>query len=262
MKYTRGDTVVGFEKLWFLQKRHAARYASTQVESPLDQNPSHSLYELAVKPILALLDQPSTFSDYSFYQSITRPEDREHMVQRLVFADAQNYINPTDFIQRNIHFFTPPLVEALAATVPALKLHKIPLQFPDTVSKGIITSLSQLLTDIDPKKWGGDGIRGSLAYMVSRGVKEVIRTSQGDIAIGENGMGEEMKALKLKLEKGWVKLIHQYLRWALVAGKPGPDSALTMELLGYEETGRRLAAAEEVLNGLKSDNVDGETQQV
>jgi glutamyl-tRNA synthetase len=152
MKYTRGDSVIGFEKLWFLQKRHATRYASTQAKSPLDQNPLHSLQELAVKPILALLDQPSTFSDYSFYQSITRPEDREHMVQRLVFADAQNYTNPADFIQRNIHFFTPPSVEAIAATVPALKLHKIPLQFSDTVSKGIITSLSQLLMDIDPKK--------------------------------------------------------------------------------------------------------------
>jgi glutamyl-tRNA synthetase len=259
MKYTRGDSVIGFEKLWFLQKRHATRYASTQAKSPLDQNPLHSLQELAVKPILALLDQPSTFSDYSFYQSITRPEDREHMVQRLVFADAQNYTNPADFIQRNIHFFTPPSVEAIAATVPALKLHKIPLQFSDTVSKGIITSLSQLLMDIDPKKWGEDEIKSSLAYMVSRGVKKTIDKSQGDIATSENGMGEEMKALKLQLEKGWVKLIHQYLRWALVAGKSGPDSVLTMELLGYEETGRRLATAGELMNGLKSDNIDRET---
>src|SRR5450756_326963 len=122
MKYTRGDTVVGFEKLWFLQKRHAARYASTQAKSPYDQKPSHSLVELAVKPILALLEQPSTSSDFSFYKSIGQPGDRQNLVQRLVFADAQNYTNPSEFLQRNAYFFTPPSVETLNATIPALKL--------------------------------------------------------------------------------------------------------------------------------------------
>jgi glutamyl-tRNA synthetase len=46
------------------------------------------------------------------------------------------------------------------------------------------------------------------------------------------------------------------LRWAVVAGKPGPDSLETMRIFGWEETRRRMAAAEDVLKGLKSESVD------
>jgi glutamyl-tRNA synthetase len=246
MKYTRGDSVVAFEKLWFLQKRHAARYASSPVESALDQKRTHPLYELAVKPIFTLLDETSTSLDYSFYQRIAKPENRENFVQRLVLADAQNYTNPTEFIQRNIYFFTFPSVEALTATVPALSLHRIPSRYPNTVSRDIITSFFKMLMTIDPDSWGGDTIKPYLQSLISSGVKYTLENLEGEI-----GSGEEAAASHTDLQKSWVKLMNQYLRWALVAGKPGPDSVLTMELLGYEETGRRLGAAAKVLNTLK-----------
>ncbi|KAE9372324.1 hypothetical protein N431DRAFT_240036 [Stipitochalara longipes BDJ] len=251
MKYTTGDTVVGFEKLWFLQKRHAARYASTQAESPYDQEPSHSLLELAVKPILKLLDSPSNDADHSFYQSIPHAEYRKSIVQRLVFADAQNYTNPATFIQRNEYFFTRPSVEVLTATVPPLKLHHLPLQYSNSISSTTITDLYQTLMNISDNLWVADLLRAKVVEMISMGTQRTMEDTEGGVTLN--------KELELGLEKGWVRLMHQYLRWALVAGKPGPDSVLTMELLGMEETGRRLTTAAEVLNSVKTDDVDGET---
>lgn len=246
MKYTRGDSVVAFEKLWFLQKRHAARYASSPVVSTLDQKRTNPLHALAVKPIITLLDETSTSSDYSFYQGIAKPENRENFVQRLVFADAQSYTNPAEFIQRNVYFFTPPSVEALTTTVPALSLHRIPSRYPNTVSRDTITSFFKMLMTISPESWGGDTIRPYLQSLVSSGVEYTLKNIEGEIE-----SGEEAAASHTALQKSWVKLMNQYLRWALVAGKPGPDSVLTMELLGYEETGRRLDAAATVLKNLE-----------
>jgi glutamyl-tRNA synthetase len=246
MKYTRGDTVVGFEKLWFLQKRHAARYALSPVESALDQKRTNPLHELAVKPIITTLDDTSTSSDYYFYRTITRPENRENFVQRLVFADAQNYTNPAEFIQRNIYFFTPPSIEALTTTVPALILERTPSQYPNTVSRDTITSFFKMLMNSNSENWNRDSIRPCLQSLISSGVKYTLENMEGEIELGE-----EEAASHIGLQKSWVRLMNQYLRWALVAGTPGPDSALTMELLGYEETGRRLDAAAKVLNSLK-----------
>lgn len=257
MKYTRGDTVVGFEKLWFLQKRHASRYASTQAESPYSQNSSHSLVELAVKPILALLDQPSTSSEYSFYRTITRPEDRENVVQHLVFADAQNYTNPAEFIQRNIYFFTPPSLEALTSTIPVFKLRHIPSAFSEIPSVSTISGICQTLLKIPDHLWDGVTISSYVKKMIYMGCEMTLENTEVGV-----GTSEEMEALKLKVEKSWSGLIYRYLRWALVAVEPGPESQIMMELLGKKETSRRLLAAEEVLKRVESDHMVGEIGKV
>jgi glutamyl-tRNA synthetase len=206
------------------------------------KNVTHSLVELAVKPVLEVLNQPSTSSYYPFFQSITRPEDRENIIQRLVFADAQNYTNPAEFSQRNIYFFTHPSLDILKASIPSLKLHHVPLQYSDALSPLIVAGICQTLLEIPDCSWGEDSIRSCLAAMISSGLKLTMENRKEEI---ETLGGTE--SFMLGLEKSWVKLIHQYLRWALVASKPGPNSVLTMELLGEKETHRRLLAAEELL---------------
>ena len=76
------------------------------------------------------------------------------------------------------------------------------------------------------------------------------------MTLGESVEQSLDEAEVLKVEKSWTKLMHQYLRWALVASKPGPDGVETMRILGREETGRRLATAEEALKGLKNESID------
>ena len=253
MKYTRGDTVVGFEKLWFLQRRHAARYASIDADRESNANlttpsPSHSLIELAVKPIIALLDQPSTSSDYSFYHTMIHKHIREYFVTAVVNADAQNYTNPSEFIQRNIYFFDRPSTEALSVTIPSLELHKLPSSYSNTVSPDTIIGLAGLLLSIPDEAWCLNALKGVLyREAISRGLK---------MTLGESVEQSLDEAEVLKVEKSWTKLMHQYLRWALVASKPGPDGVETMRILGREETGRRLATAEEALKGLKNESID------
>ena len=55
------------------------------------------------------------------------------------------------------------------------------------------------------------------------------------------------------LRKSWSQVVNSYLRWVLVARTPGPDNAVIMEILGKEETRRRLTRVEEVLKGLEID---------
>src|SRR6266536_2618522 len=125
MKFTRGDSVVAFEKLWFLQKRHAGRYASLPLQNtPL--NPRHDLEELAMKPMVELLDRRVKGENLPFYNSIPEGELRHEYVRSIFLVDAQNYSNPNDFINRNIYFFVPPSANSLMDTIPTLKLHNVP----------------------------------------------------------------------------------------------------------------------------------------
>jgi hypothetical protein len=47
--------------------------------------------------------------------------------------------------------------------------------------------------------------------------------------------------------KAWRKAVYLYLRWATTAGKPGPDCAETMRILGKGETFTRLKVARNIL---------------
>lgn len=51
------------------------------------------------------------------------------------------------------------------------------------------------------------------------------------------------------LKKSWAALLHKYIRWALVADTPGPESASLMIALGPKETLRRFDLAEKVALG-------------
>lgn len=111
---------MAFEKLWFLQKRHAHRYATTSTSSRVTLN------NLAAYPInKALSERP----DLNFYHSLPKTLteasiSKEDLIHSLLTADAQNYTSPTEFIDRNIFFFTSPTTEdLLKATCPNLSFH-------------------------------------------------------------------------------------------------------------------------------------------
>lgn len=59
--------------------------------------------------------------------------------------------------------------------------------------------------------------------------------------------GNEEGGLEKRVQKAWNSIVHAYLRWALLGGKTGPDSAESMAILGKDEVARRLGRAEEVM---------------
>ncbi|KAK0125415.1 Glutamate--tRNA ligase mitochondrial [Cadophora gregata] len=237
MKYTRGDSIVGFEKLDFLQKRHAARYASMPEES---DNFLHSLRHLAVKPIVKLLDERLTKQDLPVYSTYPAGEAREDFISSILHIDAQNYTNPSDYIERNTHFFIAPTLSEISVSIPSFKLHKVPAGIP-YVPEPETMMLFQGIVEITDDDWRSEVIRDRISWIIKQGAEfslAALNEERGSEAIG---MTEELDKV---MSKAWTKLVHGYLRWAVAAGKPGPDGAEMMSILGRRETVSRLQLAE------------------
>jgi glutamyl-tRNA synthetase len=242
MKYTRGDTIVSSEKLWFLQKRHAAKYAAIAPENV--HNPSHDLTSLAVKPILTLLSHRTSAApeQSSFYLSLPE-EARGAYIQSIVYADAQslNYTNPASFLARNTHFFVAPTVAQLVNSIPTFKLRRVPTGLVFSVPPETLLLSFGNFSEIPESRWNTAEIKGWINSIIDQGSAG----SLAELGDGVEGMGEAEMVVK----KAWAKLAHGYVRWAIVAGMPGPGGAETMQILGKRECVRRLEVARDVVVG-------------
>lgn len=246
MKFTKGDSVVSLDKLWFLQKRHAARYASLQPPKPT--NPSHDLEEIAVKPILKALDQQALQDPdrFSLYTSI--PEDsRFELVRSILWADAQNYTSPDEFISRQVYFFTPPTTSNLASTQYRLILHQLPPEINSEVPSSTFLPLLQTLHDISDQDWSKAELKSRIASIIDQGSAGTIEEIKK-----ANELPDGME-LESAVKKAWVKMVHGYIRWAIMAGMHGPDGSETMRILGRSESLRRLETAGDLLQSTNED---------
>jgi glutamyl-tRNA synthetase len=230
---------VSLEKLWFLQKRHAARYASLQPPKP--SNPSHDLEELAVKPILKFLDNSASHQPdrFPFYNALPEGEARFNFVRSIVWADAQNYTDPEEFISRNNYFFVSPTAEELASNAHHIKLHNVPSDLTHTIPSSSFLLFFQNIGEIPEQDWNKAVLKSWITSIVDQGSMMSI----GELRKEEKG-SEELEAL---VKKAWAKLVHGYIRWAIMAGRPGPDGSEIMRILGRQECLRRLDAAGKVL---------------
>lgn len=254
MKYTRGDSIVGLEKLDFLQKRHAARYASIPVEDI--KNHLHSLRHLAAKPIVTILNQRLGEQDLPVYAAYKGGEARENYITRILYIDAQNYTNSHDFVARNMPFFLAPTHSEMSASIPKLKLHKVPSGIPYIPAPKTMI-LFQGIAEIQDEDWKVDIIRKRIAWIVEQGAELSLA------ALSEEG-GERTEELEKVVAKAWSKMVHGYFRWAVAAGKPGPDGAEMMCILGRRETVGRLLLAEKVIRSdwaEKQELVEDEAQE-
>ncbi|CAD6506072.1 BgTH12-07004 [Blumeria graminis f. sp. triticale] len=252
MKYTKGDTIVRFEKLNFLQRRHAARYAS---KTP-SKNPLHSLQHLAVQPIIEELDSRESAEKLMSYQNIPDGLAKESYIYNILVADASNYTNAKDFIQRNVYYFAAPSVQTLEGNMPSnIRKGKIS---EDDLKANIDTLLTLFRTihEIDLEDWDGSTLRKRLDWIVEQ------RTELG---FKDKDEGETIISLNLTKRKAvsrsWSKFVHENLRWALFAGKPGPDGIKMMLLLGKVNVTERLLRAERLVRKMQ-ENTSQETAPV
>jgi glutamyl-tRNA synthetase len=247
MKYTRGDTIVGFEKLWFLQRRHAARYA----QLPKSENPLHDLTELAVKPIVKLLDDKVITEDLPLYAAIPNGFAREKYISSIVVADAQNYTTPDDFVTRSKYFFQAPSDEVLGEKIPRLRLESVPLK-TSRLEDSDISFMFHNIKKISSKEWSRTMLKVGLDNVIEKGIKSTLDMVEG--AANAHGIVEATEVTEaintkriISIRRDWSRLIHSYLRWAITAGDSGPNGVDTMAILGKEETERRLNVAETVI---------------
>jgi glutamyl-tRNA synthetase len=259
MKYTRGDSIVAFEKLLFLQKRHAARYASSLLTSP-PTNPLHDLNHLAVEPIAAILDQRSAKENFPLWDKLPDQAAKKEYVKNILLVDAHIYQFPANFVDRNIPFFVAPSVIDLRSSIPNLKLHNVPVEALQPINTETFLSFLHPFHFVPESDWNTTTLASVTSSVIVQGQELTYRMMEKtgwkldddpnsfDVRLGEH---PQLKMRGL-LEKAWKKLVHGYLRWAVMGGRVGPDGSEGMRILGKEEVIRRLGRAEEVfLESLK-----------
>lgn len=200
MKFTKGNTVVTFDKMWYLQRAHAARYAAGSAEDP--KLPQMSLM---IDPILAQLRKGKILGESDLVLNTHEPRS---YVFDLVRADARNYKTASEFIERNKYFFEAPDRTVLHESTPTLEI-------PFDKLEQVVSSIGHIPED----QWKAPVIRDAI---------------NGTVGTGPS------------------KDIHNFFRWSLSAGAPGPGGGDTMEILGRLEVLSRLDVALEIMEEISS----------
>lgn len=236
-KFTKGDVKVQFDKLWFLQRKHAID-AITKAKSAKD------LERDMINPLIEILKTKQS--------PLVAGSDEQHAKEvlfRLLKADMRNWTNAQDFAERHVGTLQAPTEEALRAvdcpiiTSGCLE-HREAVQalVPPTVpNKDVVEVVKQLPALLDNhadlpvddqfKKLNAD-FMAVLAPVVEK-----------QIAGLEKPLDEKDAQ---SLSKSWVSLVHKYLKWAIVVDTPGPDALKLMLVLGQDESNRRLQSAEKI----------------
>ncbi|KAJ6099194.1 hypothetical protein N7467_000729 [Penicillium canescens] len=219
LKITRGNTVVAFEKLWFLQKAHAQRFAASggpefdemvsRVSSVVEADYPHDK--------LATILKGRTLSEY---------------IAPLIRADAKSYTDAQEFVQRNSTFFTPKLNRAAyAPTTPAPSSSSSPS--PQVPMQALHTAAAAL-TLVPPTHWNIETHRFNITSY----------DGSDSVVLPEvESSATDAPAAPVATDKVFKKELYHYLRWALSASAPGPGIPETMVILGRDETVRRIQDA-------------------
>ncbi|KAF3483276.1 glutamyl-tRNA synthetase [Arthroderma uncinatum] len=230
LKLTKGNTVVAFEKLWFLQKAHAKRYAT-------EGGPQFDIMTQQVVNAANDLFAPEQLSP------ILKGRPLDKYVASLLREGARSYTTAKDFISQNISFFTqtmdrPPYTSAAAAKNPSTYIQP-------AVPISTLHTAAAALSMVPEEHWTVETHRANISsYIFS---DSPASTSDGD-------------ATSAKMEQDARKELFHYLRWALSGGAPGIGIPASMEILGRDETIRRLQSAREATKSLlPSNSTSGKT---
>ncbi|KAL5335381.1 hypothetical protein BJX70DRAFT_324691 [Aspergillus crustosus] len=214
LKITRGNTVVAFEKLWFLQKAHAQRSVSTGGREFDDLITSVSKAAESTAPAEQL-------------SQLLRSRSLLDVITPLLQADAKSFTNANEFIDRNSTFFTTDLSRPLYT----------PTSSPSSIPILALHTAAAALTLVPESHW----TISTHKYNISSydGASSVLESAPPVVE-------EDFDKARIAADKAFKKELYHYLRWALSAGRPGPGIPETMVILGRAETVRRLREAGEL----------------
>ncbi|KAJ5585071.1 uncharacterized protein N7459_004871 [Penicillium hispanicum] len=220
LKITRGNTVVAFEKLWFLQKAHAQRFAA-------NGGPE---FDDMVKRVCAVLEETNPKETIA---PILAGRTLNEYITPLLRADAKSYTTASEFTERNSTFFTTQLNRAPYA--PASPSTSSTETETPTVPMQALHTAAAALTLVPPSHWTVETHRFNINSY--DGSDSVTLTS-------------EANSSPVAADKLFKKELYHYLRWALSASAPGPGIPETMTILGRAETLRRVQDAKTLTQDL------------
>ena len=210
LKFTKGNATVSFEKLWFLQQRHAQRYI----------NEGGPEFDRIVDDLLSTAQQ--TYPQSQLFNS-PPPSHQKQTLALLLRADGKNYSNPSSFLSRNVHFFL-----ALPTSLPSY----IPID--STIPLSTLRTAATALTFVPPEQWTSSIHAANVSNISSPPPPSPPNSTEPDPESSEQQKQEE---------KAFRKELYHYLRWALLGGAHGPGIPDTMTVLGREESLKRIGTA-------------------
>ncbi|KAI9831306.1 MAG: hypothetical protein M1819_005080 [Sarea resinae] len=242
MKFTRGNTIVTFGKLWYLQKEYAQLYAKQggpELESTLDRLTTEVQQSLT----------PEQTQNSPLHARPLRP-----YLSAIFTHDAKNYTTPTDFLARTAYFFHPVSPRAMPYAPPAAATAKNPY----LALSAALGSTAAKISDVDAAHWNVSVLHerikaaveelGGLRVGGGGGGKHEAEGEGKHEAEGEReGKDTDTRNEQTKTSAAWNKALYYYLRWAIAGGKPGPGVAETMVILGREVSVERLREAAEAV---------------
>ncbi|KAF4551127.1 Glutamate--tRNA ligase-like protein [Elsinoe fawcettii] len=272
LKFTKGDTVVSFEKLFFLQRQHAMRRVKEAISSPEASN--------KLDLLVGYLRDHAKVKDWhpQMRKQILGNRTVDMYLQSILVIDPGNYETPRRYLHENNYFFRraayreavedanqePPLPDNRAESTS-------PFDRPDSgrpVSREIELTFGKEVKQLVDEIIDHQVIRDSLALWnrpqedVPRNVKELhdqlAQAAQpcqdilNALLIGKVShvlrakgaeIGDESIAT-LKKTAEWKQMtvdFHKYLRSRL-SGRidGGPSTFRVMAVLGYEESRLRI----------------------
>ncbi|KAJ9200850.1 hypothetical protein DTO027B5_6663 [Paecilomyces variotii] len=229
LKITKGNAVVAFEKLWFLQKAHAQRYATT----------GGSVFEGMVSKVSEAANNTCPITELGpILQGRTLPE----YVTPLLRADAKSYTNAQEFVERNRSFFTPTLDRAPYTPTSSKNPSTTPGSEPPTVPISALHTAAAAFSLVPESHWNAETHRFNISsYDGASALSDT--TSSSSVSAPDAATPEEAEKARIAADKTFKKELYHYLRWALSAGAPGPGIPETMEILGRAESVKRLEEA-------------------
>ncbi|THZ83971.1 hypothetical protein D6C84_04515 [Aureobasidium pullulans] len=218
LKFTKGNSIVSFDKLWFLQKNHA--------KIIIERAMQFSTADPSFENLLDLLESAARTA-YPNSRALATQDLRIYMT-KILFIDAKTYENPSSYVERNAYFFTtsPPASPSPDTSISKSDLHTAAMDvlknFDQTVTNSNVIISAPTYTEIKTRL---DATIAEYAKVIGEVIQQRA-TVDGEVD-------------KTRM-KEWSKHLHHYLREKLCFGRPGPGSSQVMAVLGHEECWRRL----------------------
>jgi glutamyl-tRNA synthetase len=262
LKFTKGNTMVLMEKLWFLQKNHVQR----RCEQARNGHKT-ALADTVEKVTAAAAAQfPEARAKHASNTSFAK------FCKNILLADDKSYQTADQFVQRNWYFFSydashicpPPQHSSSSNPSSTEDVHNLAidvLRSMDAERPYLVSAFEKPVTtkpEAAHARPATDLERASArihAYLNEAVWRRVLPSSSSPLevrvpftdqpidnvkfvegAVPDAGRREEV----LKGYKEWQKAAMKLLRERLAAGTPGPGVGALMAVLGYEECCRRL----------------------
>lgn len=209
MKFTKGNSTVTFEKLWYLQRAHAARAAHTrspELDAIVKLVCGHARDGLKIMSSLSA----KPLDDY---------------VHELVLSDAKGYETPERFCERNRYFFEEPQWQPYEN------------DRPDLAPTFVLRNAVELLMSRPSNAWNSEVLAADIKFITRRLARE---GQNGDQSADTEENASTDSSLSKSREKSISRILYDYIRWVLLAGSEGPSLTATMAILGREVCQKRL----------------------